>query len=169
MVISIYRQIPRSAVPKLVVKRDCATLNPVPWRLYFYALECMWALQRQQNRYKDSSQVLMSTRLRYGFDNLKLNSNTLELCMLDWNHDRYNDVFFVCCKQKSVRSTYCTTSVRFSFIKLFISLKLFVWHWSRRIVRMESAGKRAAIYRKNPSRDWLKKRPMRESALVHNL
>ena len=34
---------------------------------------------------------------------------------------------------------------------------LFVWHLSRRIVRMESAEKWAAIYRKKPSRDWLEK------------
>ena len=42
-------------------------------------------------------------------------------------------------------------------VKMFISLKLFVWHLSRRIVRMESAGKWAAIYRKKPSREWLEK------------
>ena len=37
------------------------------------------------------------------------------------------------------------------------SSKLFVWHLSRRIVRMESVEKWAAIYRKKPSRDWLEK------------
>ena len=40
---------------------------------------------------------------------------------------------------------------------MFISSKLFVWHLSRRIIRMESAEKWAAIYRKKPSRDWLEK------------
>ena len=40
---------------------------------------------------------------------------------------------------------------------MFISSKLFVWHLSRRIVRIEGAGKWAAIYRKKPSRDWLEK------------
>ena len=34
---------------------------------------------------------------------------------------------------------------------------LFVCYLSRRIVRMEIAGKEAAIYRKKRSRDWLKK------------
>ena len=44
-----------------------------------------------------------------------------------------------------------------ALIKMFISSKLFVWHLSRRIVRMESAEKWAAIYRKKPSHDWLEK------------
>ena len=36
-------------------------------------------------------------------------------------------------------------------------MKVFVWLLSRRIVRMESAGKWAVIFRKKPSRDWLEK------------
>ena len=40
---------------------------------------------------------------------------------------------------------------------MFISSKIFVWHLSRRIVRIESAEKWAAIYRKKPSRNWLEK------------
>ena len=44
------------------------------------------------------------------------------------------------------------------------SSKLFIWHLSKRIVRMESAGKGAAVYRKKPNRYWLKnkKKTMRE-------
>ena len=48
-------------------------------------------------------------------------------------------------------------NLRIALIKMFISLKLIVWHLSRRIVRMESAERWAAIHRKKPSRDWLEK------------
>ena len=55
------------------------------------------------------------------------------------------------------KSWLVVQNLRIAFIKMFISSKLFVWHLSRRIVRMESAEKWAAIYRKKPSRDWLGK------------
>ena len=49
-----------------------------------------------------------------------------------------------------------------NLIKMFISSKLFVWHLSRRIVRMESAEKWAAIYRKKAEPWWAGKGPMRK-------
>ena len=49
-------------------------------------------------------------------------------------------------------------NLKIALIKMFVSSKeFFVWHLSRRIIRMESAGQRAAIYRKKRNRDWLKK------------
>ena len=40
-----------------------------------------------------------------------------------------------------------------ALIKMFMFSKLFVWHLSRRIVRLKRAGIGAASYRKEPSRD----------------
>ena len=56
-----------------------------------------------------------------------------------------------------LKSWLVVQNFRIALIKMFVSSKLFVWHLSRRIVRMESAGKWAAIYREKPSRDWLEK------------
>ena len=53
--------------------------------------------------------------------------------------------------------SFAFTSIFIALIKMFMSSKLFIWRLSRRIVGMESAGKGATVYRKKPSRDWLKK------------
>ena len=47
-------------------------------------------------------------------------------------------------------------------IKMFMSSKLFVQYMLIGIVRIENTGETAAIYRKNPSRDWLEKKTIRK-------
>ena len=53
------------------------------------------------------------------------------------------------------------------FIKMLISLNLFIWHLSRRIFRIESAGKRAAIEKSHPVIGW--KRIDKRATFVCNL
>ena len=60
-------------------------------------------------------------------------------------------------KLKYLKSWLVVHNLRIAVIRMLTSSRLFVWHLSRRIVRMESIGKGAAIYWKNPSRDWLEK------------